>query len=406
MELEFPRPSVLYAEFWKMEATTGSAQSLSPWFTKGTKMINIRNKISTTNTVNNTSTVNDTSTVNRTNKTSITGTSNIFDNCCNKETKNVIVIPASKPTTSNLKNTSAKRRTAAYARVSTLREYQQNSYEAQIRYYTSYIQKRTDWEFAGMYSDEGVTGTSTKKRLGFQQMMQDAIAGKIDLIITKSVSRFARNTVDSLSAIRTLKENGVEVYFEKENIWTFDSKGELLITIMSSLAQEESRSISENTRWGMRKAFQDGKAFVPFKHFLGYDRGPKGELVVNKEQAETVRLIYSLFLDGWTFYAIAAELTRRKIPTPYGKRVWSDCTVKNILSNEKYKGDALLQKRYSKDFLNRKMIPNKGQVPQYYVSQNHEAIIEPTVFEQVQNELKKRAAIRKQKIKREYNEEK
>ena len=257
-----------------------------------------------------------------------------------------------------------------------------------------------------MYSDEGVTGTSTKKRLGFQQMMQDAIAGKIDLIITKSVSRFARNTVDSLSAIRTLKENGVEVYFEKENIWTFDSKGELLITIMSSLAQEESRSISENTRWGMRKAFQDGKAFVPFKHFLGYDRGPKGELVVNKEQAETVRLIYSLFLDGWTFYAIAAELTRRKIPTPYGKRVWSDCTVKNILSNEKYKGDALLQKRYSKDFLNRKMIPNKGQVPQYYVSQNHEAIIEPTVFEQVQNELKKRAAIRKQKIKREYNEEK
>ena len=315
----------------------------------------------------------------------------------NLEPKSVIVIPAKEIDRSGSKNTSAKRRTAAYARVSTLREYQQNSYEAQIRYYTSYIQKRTDWEFAGMYSDEGVTGTSTKKRRGFQQMMQDALAGKIDLIITKSVSRFARNTVDSLSAIRTLKENGVEVYFEKENIWTFDSKGELLITIMSSLAQEESRSISENTRWGMRKAFQDGKAFVPFKHFLGYDRGPNGELVVNGEQAETVRLIYSLFLDGWTFYAIAAELTRREIPTPYGKRVWSDCTVKNILSNEKYRGDALLQKRYSKDFLNRKMIPNKGEVPQYYVSQNHEAIIEPSMFEQVQEELKRRAESHKKK---------
>ena len=223
------------------------------------------------------------------------------------------------------------------------------------------------------------------------QMMQDALDGKIDLIVTKSVSRFARNTVDSLSAIRELKEHGVEIYFEKENIWTFDAKGELLITIMSSLAQEESRSISENTRWGMRKAFQDGKVFVPYRHFLGYDRGENGELKVNSKQVETVRMIYKMFLDGNSFYRIAAELTRRKIPTPYGKEIWRDRTVKNILQNEKYRGDALLQKRYSRNFLDRKMRKNEGEVPQYYVAGNHEAIIEPETFDEVQRELQRRA---------------
>ena len=189
-----------------------------------------------------------------------------------KKAKKVIVIPARE--NRNLENGQEKnkRRVAAYARVSTNKESQQTSYEAQVHYYMEYIEKRTDWSFAGMYAEEGVTGTSTRKRMEFQRMIEDAVAGKIDLIITKSVSRFARNTVDSLTAIRQLKEHGVECYFEKENIWTFDAKGELLITIMSSLAQEESRSISENTRWGMRKAFQNGKVFVPFRHFLGYDR--------------------------------------------------------------------------------------------------------------------------------------
>lgn len=304
--------------------------------------------------------------------------------------KHITIIPATKKQQNIASPSHPRRRVAAYARVSTTRDYQQTSYEAQIEYYTSYIQKRNDWEFAGMYSDEGITGTSVSKRHGFQKMMQDALSGKIDLIITKSVSRFARNTVDSLTAIRQLKEHGVECYFEKENIRTFDEKGELLITVMSSLAQEESRSISENTRWGMRKAFQDGKVFVPFKHFLGYDRGPGGELVVNQEEAETVRLIYGMFLEGKTFYGIAAELTRRQIPTPYGKSIWRTRTIKNILRNEKYRGDALLQKRYSKDFLNRKMLPNNGEVPQYYVKGNHEAIIEPHIHEQVQRELKLR----------------
>ena len=302
--------------------------------------------------------------------------------------KHITIIPARENRQKTPHTPADKRKVAAYARVSTTRDCQQTSYEAQIQYYTSYIQAQKNWDFAGMYSDEGITGTSVSKRPGFQKMIQDALNGKIDLIITKSVSRFARNTVDSLTAIRQLKEHGVECYFEKENIRTFDEKGELLITVMSSLAQEESRNISENTRWGMRKAFQDGKVFVPFKHFLGYDRGPEGELVINEEQAETVRLIYRLFLEGKTFYGIAAELTRRQIPTPYGKSLWRTRTIKNILKNEKYKGDALLQKRYSRDFLNRKMLPNNGEVPQYYIKGNHEPIIDPQIYEQAQEELK------------------
>ena len=313
---------------------------------------------------------------------------------CNQEEKKVITIPASlQKYTGALMRKTEKRRVAAYARVSTCNEDQQTSYETQIHYYTNYIKSREDWEFVNMYSDEGISGTSTRHREGFRQMVEDALAGKIDLIITKSVSRFARNTVDSLTTIRSLKERGVECYFEKENIWTFDSKGELLITIMSSLAQEESRSISENTRWGMRKAFQDGKVFVPFKHFLGYDRGPNGELVINEEQAETVRLIYRLFLEGRSYYAIASELTRRGIKTPYGYDVWNGTTVSNILKNEKYKGDALLQKRYSKDFLTKKMLVNTGAVPQYYVEENHEAIIEPQLFDRVQEEILRRSGM-------------
>ena len=180
------------------------------------------------------------------------------------------------------------------------------------------------------------------------------------------------------------------MYFEKENIWTLDAKGELLITIMSSLAQEESRSISENTTWGQRKRFADGKVSVPYKRFLGYDKGPNGTLVVNREQAETVKEIYRLFLAGYTFHSIAAELTRRGIPTPGGCKNWSQSTIRSILTNEKYKGDALLQKRYTVNFLTKEMRENKGEVPQYYVEHNHEAIISPEVFDQVQEAIERR----------------
>ncbi len=241
-----------------------------------------------------------------------------------------------------------------------------------------------------MSPDEGISATSTAKRDGFNRMVADALEGRIDLIITKSVSRFARNTVDSLSTIRKLKEKGVEVYFEKENIWTFDGKGELLITIMSSLAQEESRSISENCTWGQRKRFSDGKVSVPYKRFLGYDKGENDTLKINEEEAVLVRLIYKMFLEGATPHGIAKHLTGQGIPTPGGKAVWGATTVKSILTNEKMKGDALLQKSYTVDFLTKRKKVNEGEVPQYYVENAHPAIIEPAVFELVQQEMLRR----------------
>lgn len=305
--------------------------------------------------------------------------------------RNVTTIPAtlSRFTAAPI-NEQRKRRTAGYARVSTDSDEQFTSYEAQVDYYTNYIKSRDDWEFVKVYTDEGISGTNTKKREGFKQMIADALNGKIDLIVTKSVSRFARNTVDSLTTVRQLKEKGIEIYFEKENIWTLDSKGELLITIMSSLAQEESRSISENVTWGQRKRFADGKVCVPFKHFLGYDRGEDGNLVLNEKEAVIVRRIYSMFLQGMTPYGIASQLTADRIMSPAKKEKWNAGTVKRMLSNEKYKGDALLQKSYTVDFLTKKKKDNEGEIPQYYVENNHEAIIEPAVFDMVQRELERR----------------
>ena len=283
-----------------------------------------------------------------------------------------------------------KRRVAGYARVSTSSDEQFVSYEAQIDYYTNYIKSRSDWEFVRVYSDEGISGTNTKKRDGFNQMISDALAGKIDLIVTKSVSRFARNTVDGLVTIRKLKEHGVECYFEKEGIYTFDGKGELLITIMSSLAQEESRSISENITWGQRKSFSDGKVHLPYKRFLGYKKGDNGRPAIVEEEAAVVRLIYHLFLEGKTQAAICKQLETLGIPSPGGKETWSKTTVTSILTNEKYKGDALLQKSFTVDFLEKKMKPNDGEVPQYYVEGSHPHIIEPDEWDHVQAEFARR----------------
>lgn len=284
-----------------------------------------------------------------------------------------------------------KRRTAGYARVSTDSDEQFTSYAAQVDYYTQYIKSREDWEFVAVYTDEGISGTSTARREGFRTMIADALEGKIDLIVTKSVSRFARNTVDSLTTVRQLKEKGIEIYFEKENIWTLDSKGELLISIMSSLAQEESRSISENVTWGKRKRFADGKVCVPFGQFLGYDRGEDGSLVLNKDEAAIVKRIFSMFLQGMTPYGIASKLTAEGIPSPGKKPKWNQGTVRSMLANEKYKGDALLQKTYTTDFLTKKKKINEGEVPQYYVTGSHEAIIEPEIFDMVQRELARRS---------------
>ena len=283
-----------------------------------------------------------------------------------------------------------KRRVAAYARVSTRDEEQRNSYEAQVDHYTRYIQNNAEWEFAGVYADRGITGTSTKKREHFNDMIEDALTGKIDLIITKSVSRFARNTVDSLTTIRTLKERGIEVFFEEQNIYTLDSKGELLLTIMSSLAQEESRNISENVTWGIRKRFSDGKIMLPYKHFLGYRKGENNLPEIVPEEAETVRRIYRAYLEGKSPSYIARQLSASGIPSPSGKANWRPETVKSILTNEKYKGDAVLQKTFCTDFLTKKFKANEGEVPQYYVENSHPAIIEPEVFDMVQAEIRRR----------------
>lgn len=286
-----------------------------------------------------------------------------------------------------------KRRVAAYARVSTDSEEQQTSYDAQVSYYTDYIKSRADWEFVNVYTDEGISATNTKHRDGFNAMIADALAGKIDLIVTKSVSRFARNTVDSLTTVRKLKEKGVEVYFEKEQIYTLDSKGELLITLMSSLAQEESRSISENVTWGQRKRMADGKVSIPYGRFLGYRKGDDGLPEVVPEEAEVVRLIYRSFMEGLTSGKIAQMLMEKNITAPGGKEKWHSSTIESILTNEKYKGSALLQKKFTVDFLTKRVKINEGEVPQYFVEHSHPPIIASEEFELVQAEISRRKAI-------------
>lgn len=292
--------------------------------------------------------------------------------------------------------TQQKKQVAAYARVSTDSDEQLSSYEAQVAFYTQHIKSNPEWEFVGVYTDEGISGTNTRKREGFNRMVEDALNGKIDLILTKSISRFARNTVDTLTTIRKLKEKKVEVYFEKENIYTLDAKGEVMLTIMSSLAQEESRSISENVTWGKRKSMADGKFSLAYKNFLGYEKGEDGFPKIVEEEAKIVRQIYSWFLEGCTIRAIADSLTQQGVPTPCRKTKWSVSTVTSILTNEKYKGDALLQKTYTADYLTKSVKKNHGEVPQYYIEDSHPAIIDPETFELVQNEMERRRPHRHQ----------
>ena len=308
-----------------------------------------------------------------------------------------VIPPTINPLTHLPTANTRRRRVAGYARVSTDSEEQQTSYTAQVDYYTHYIQSKPEWEFIAVYTDEGISALNTKHRDGFNQMVDDALAGKIDLIVTKSVSRFARNTVDSLTTVRKLKENGIEVYFEKENIFTLDSKGELLITIMSSLAQEESRSISENVTWGQRKRFADGKVSMAYSRFLGYEKGETKDdpPVINEQEAATVRLIYALFLEGKTAAGIGKYLESLGILSPGGSTKWSKTTIDSILTNEKYKGDALLQKRFTVDFLQKKLKPNQGEVPQYYVEGSHPAIVEPDEWDHVQSEFARRKQLGK-----------
>lgn len=288
------------------------------------------------------------------------------------------------------KNLSKNKKVAAYARVSSSSAEQRTSLDTQVKYYKALISKKENWDFIEIYYDYGISGLSCKKRDGFNRMVDDALAGKIDLIITKSLSRFARNTVDTLLVLRKLTAAGVAVYFEKENINTLDSDGEFMITLLSSLAQEESRSMSRNITLGHRKRFSDGKYSVAYSHFLGYDRGKDGTPVVNPEEAKIVRLIYRLYFFGANFGGIFDYLNKCNILTPCGNDSWDISTVKRILTNEKYKGDALLQKTYKAHFLDKRAKKNNGEVPQYYVSNGHEAIIPPEIFDLLQEEIEMR----------------
>lgn len=280
------------------------------------------------------------------------------------------------------------RKVAVYARVSTHREEQENSLEAQKDYFTKYVNNHPGWVMYKLFVDEGVSGTRKERRKGFSSMMEDAIEGKFDLIVTKSVSRFARNTVDTLISIRKLKEIGVEIYFEKENIFTFDSKGEFLITLLGSLAQEESRSISENIKWGVRAAFAKGKYVIHVKTFLGYEKNYQGEYVICEEEAMVVRLIFFLAFMGETPYTIAQLFNDLEIPKIMPRtKIWSPATIVSILRNEKYKGDALLQKKFITDYLTKKAQKNTGELPQYYVTDGHPAIIPRATFDFMQQRL-------------------
>lgn len=286
-------------------------------------------------------------------------------------------------------------RVAAYARVSTEQDEQESSYEAQVDYYTRYIKNHDGWQLAGVFADRGITGTNTKNRDEFNKMINLALNGEIDLILTKSISRFARNTVDTLQTVRKLKEVGVEVIFEKENLHSLDPKGEVMLTIMSSLAQEESRSISENVRWGKRRSMESGNVYMPYGHFLGYRKGEDGRPEIVEEEAAIVRGIYDDFLKGKSISQIAEDLTNQGVITPGGKKKWNISTVRSILGNEKYRGDARLQKTYTVDYLSKKVRKNNGEKTIYEVQCSHEPIIQPDVFERVQRELSRRRSARK-----------
>lgn len=300
----------------------------------------------------------------------------------------VQIIKATKNHTAILENKTRKLKVAAYARVSTEKDEQENSYETQIMYFTDLIRSNPNYIFVDMYADEGLTGTMLKNRDSFNQMISDALEGKIDIIYVKSVSRFARNTVDSLCICRELKNKGVNVIFEKENLELLSASGELMLTIFASLAQEESRSISENVKWTIHKNYEKGIYHMPYSSFLGYKKGDNGKMVIDEEQAVIVRKIYKMFLYGYSINSIAKELTETGVLTPRGKNEWSQSTIRSILTNEKYCGDARLQKKFTANFLDHKAVKNEGQVASYYVTDDHEGIVSHEVYETVQEMIK------------------
>ena len=286
-------------------------------------------------------------------------------------------------------------RVAPYCRVSTDKEEQLSSYEAQIEYYTAKIAENPDWTMVRLYADEGISGTSMKKRKEFLTLVDDCEKGKIDLVITKSTTRFARNTLEGIQTVRQLRRLGVGVFFEKENANTLYMDNEMILTFFFSQAQAESESLSKNVSWGHRRNFENGKVYYQYDSFLGYKKGPDGQPEIDEEQAPIVRRIFARYLMGDSVRKICRDLEADGVRTVRGCEKWSDSTVQNMLRNEKYIGDALLQKTYIQDIFTRKSMKNEGQLPKYYVHNCHPAIIDRTTFQKVQEEIARRSSKKK-----------
>lgn len=315
--------------------------------------------------------------------------------------RKIKIIPPKANMNTEKKKKVKKINVAAYCRVSTAQEDQETSYEAQVAYFTKLITENPSWNLAGIYADDGISGTDMKKRDNFNAMMERCLQNdrEIDLILTKSISRFARNTVDCLSCIRKLKERNIAIYFEKENINTLESTGELLITILSSQAQEESRNISENVKWGLKRKYEKGEVLA--HRMLGYGKDANGQLYIIPEEADVVRLIYGKYLDGESFNSIARILKEKGIKTIRGNTQWNVSSIRTILVNEKYMGDSMTQKTFTVDYLTKERKENQGELQRYYVENSHEAIIPKEVFYKVQEELHQRANLYKKSSKKE-----
>lgn len=302
----------------------------------------------------------------------------------------IIEIPASMRENAGRKNTVRKLRVAAYCRVSTEEEEQQGGFEIQKLYYTEKINSTPEWEVAGIYADDGISGVHTKKRDGFNQMIQDCKKRKIDLILTKSISRFARNTLDSIQYVRMLKQMGIAVVFEKENINTATMNSEMILTVLSAFAQAESESISQNVARGKRMGYKHGKFAFPYGRIIGYRKGADGKPEIIPEQAEVIRLIFNSYLQGDSLQSIKTKLETAGALTARGNTEWSAQSIQRILQNEKYCGDVLLQKTFTEDVLTGVHKKNTGQLPQYYIENYHEGIVSKQIFREVQAEIARR----------------
>ena len=304
----------------------------------------------------------------------------------------LIVIPPVKETI-QAQAMKKKLRVAAYCRVSTDDEEQLTSYEAQKSYYTDKINENPNWIMADVFADEGITGTSVKSRKDFQRMIRQCRRGKIDLILTKSLSRFARNTLDTIEYTRELRQLGIPVIFEKENLNSISWESEFLLTLYGAFAQSESESISKNVIWGKQQAMKEGRVIIQYKHLLGYIRGQDGKPEIVPDQAEIIRFIFKRYLAGDTLRAIKAQLEAEQVPYITGEVAWNLSTLQSILQNEKYCGDVIMQKTFRKDCISKKTVVNTGQLPKYWTQNHHEAIISREVFDATQEETLRRKAV-------------